>query len=240
MIAYLIKDLPQYEWWPFAVSPVLSEACFDSLWLPCPPADESAAMDVVVRACSPLRWFAMASAHRRADGDGVPDLSSRFPGLVRSVFASSQSEAPNGLVSSTVWSEIDPTSEYIREVVSMSRRGKGKGVCLALATNPASTSEWHAASIGMLWRSPLALSQNKPRHYGIIDETIVSASLIAMIECGFLPLVPLDLHPSAGFVLLGRTTDLDKIAERLVPGVSVSGSVDALEALFSGGGGVAL
>jgi hypothetical protein len=92
----------------------------------------------------------------------------------------------------------------------------------------------------MMWRAPLALNRNKLPTYAALDALIVSTSLMSMIDFGFLPVVPLDLHPSAGLVLLGRSRDLDEIAENLTPTVSISTEVETLEALFAGGGGVAL
>ena len=236
MIAYLLGDVPQHHWWPF---PGWPEPGPDSLWLPCPPADEPTLVEALATASKQFTWVAMATRHHRP-GAGGADLSARFPGLVRSTFDTSELKSPNGLIASTVWCEIDPASEHFGRVISMSRRSRGRGVCVALTHNSLSTSAWRTSSIGMMWRAPLAVSPDKPSNYSTLDGLIVSISLMAMIETGFVPVVPLDLHPSAGFVLLGRWDSLDEIAARLVPTRPISNSQDVVEELFAAGGGVAL
>src|SRR6476660_1214104 len=236
MIAYLLENLSKSQWWPL---PAWPNSGPDSLWLPCHSEDESTTLAAIREASKQLKWVAMATLHRRR-GASWTDFSARFPGLAQGMLDTVEVESPNGLVAVTVWCEIDPTSEHLGELISMSRRARGKGVCIALKHDSVPVSNWLSSSIGMMWRAPLAVSPHKSRNYALLDGLIVSASLMAMIETGFVQVVPLDLHPSAGFVLLGRSGGLNLIAEALMPNGVISSTSDVIEGLFAGGGGVAL
>ncbi|MEX3103604.1 MULTISPECIES: hypothetical protein [unclassified Streptomyces] len=107
----------------------------------------------------------------------------------------------------------DPSSEHLFDFLDSVRKSRGKGGCVAVAEAGCSLRSWFALSAGSLWRASLATELEDSDGYDGIHDSISGLQIAEMSERGYVPLVPLDLHPEGGFAFLGSNQQLADISQ---------------------------
>lgn len=234
--AYLLKNNTQYDWWPYR-NLANSMPDVDSLWLPVEAQSEPDLLNYIADACAQLTWFGMGTWF--TNKDSPQDISERFPGLTRERISIIRHETPKGMSSTTEWCTLNPASKNLHGFMTRIRKSRSKGWAIGLATSEQLYSAWSSLSAGLWWRSILALDASYSADVGHINDTISSLYISQSINSGIMPVIPLDYHPSGGYVIFGNSEQLYTIT-RNIPRDSISQSTLVVDSIWDAGGGLSI
>jgi hypothetical protein len=91
----------------------------------------------------------------------------------------------------------------------------------------------------MFWRASLALELEGERGSEITHSSVIGLHLENMSERGYVSLIPLDLHPEAGFAAFSNSLTMDEFAADTLNALSGFSLLDT-RGIFGRGGGLAV
>ncbi|WP_062430594.1 hypothetical protein [Herbidospora daliensis] len=233
---HLIEDVTELEIWPFGLIGADADIAA-ALLFAVDKRREAELLTWLAHACRNERWVSMSLSHAKNESTPPRGLYDRRPSLIRDTMSHSLLRSVSPVWTRVDWCTLDPTSPELFDLWQTIRRGKGRSGCLGLAAPDAFLNDWTALTSGVIWRNMLALSRQKSIES--LDDQIIGAHLSGISASDFVLLVPLDLHPWAGALILGgpeRVAWLKSILDEYeypFPAVPA-------DAVFSRGGRVAL
>ncbi|CAL9551712.1 hypothetical protein SUDANB132_04450 [Streptomyces sp. enrichment culture] len=236
---YRVDDVTRCAWWPYSSSGDAIRPPVDGLWLPVSPDGAGGLLDKVAGRWSSWAWLLMGTWYRKRGESDPRGFDARYPGLAREIVGRVQAESPRGLVSDTEWCVADPRSHHLFDFFEMLRRSRGKGGAAVLTDSAASVRSWYALSGGMFWRASLAMELEGEQGSEESHRSLITMHVRNMSERGYVSLVPLDLHPEAGFAAFAQPQMMDVFAEATL--ISVSDvPLLGVRGVLGRGGGLAL
>ncbi|MFD6526090.1 MULTISPECIES: hypothetical protein [unclassified Isoptericola] len=177
-------------------------------------------------------WFDTPSA----PGKGFDD---RYPGLVEKVVARTTSATPRGLVARSEWAFLDSSAAELHQFVADVRRSRSGGSCLLVLPADADARVWYAPTLPLVHRPLLAFESAPGMDTSAASRESALSFLRAVASSGFAALVPLNLHPWGGYVVIGDESFLTHLAE-LLADVSVGLADVTVDQVLSRAGRAAL
>ncbi|WP_369257063.1 hypothetical protein [Streptomyces sp. R35] len=236
---YRVGDVPRCTWWPYSARDGAVHDAVDGLWLPASQEDGKRLLEEIVNEWSSWTWLLMGTWYRKRGETDPSRFEARYPGLAREVVGRIQAESPRGLVSDTEWCVADPHSDRLFDFLETLRRSRGKGGCAVLAESADSLRSWYALSGGMFWRASLALELEGMRGSEVTHDSVIGLHLQNMSERGYVSLIPLDLHPEAGFAAFTHPLKMERFAADTLKALSGFPLLDTRD-IFARGGGLAV
>ncbi|MFH9083691.1 hypothetical protein [Streptomyces sp. NPDC017673] len=221
----------------FSIAPDVGPS---ALWLPAHPDNEAMLVAELSAAWRTFEWFALGTWYAPGSSShGSSGFANRYPGMTREIIAESVMETPRGLKVRAEWSALNSESAEIKNFMASTRRAKGKGMCLALLPSGTSPRNWYALSMGMVGRAVLAVEAEGDVRLEELHRSATWQYLAGCAGVGCACIVPLDLHPWGGYVVIADNNQLMHLARqfrRRVRGLAQVG----WEEVIRGGGGLAL
>jgi len=208
-----------------------------AIWLPTQPDDEPALLAELANSWGFLEWVTMGAWYAAGSSSGAPSgFLGRYPGMVREVVAESDMKTPRGLKVRAEWCIADPGSLEIRNFMSAVRRARGKGACLTLLPARASVRNWYSFSLGVMGRALMAMEAEGGEWLEMAQQSAARRYLVDCSAADFACVIPLDLHPWGGYVVVAGLERLKFLAQKLPREISGLVQVGWEEVVRSGGG----
>ncbi|MET9383728.1 hypothetical protein ABZY09_22325 [Streptomyces sp. NPDC002928] len=99
-----------------------------------------------------------------------------------------------------------------------------------------SLRSWFALSAGSLWRASVAMELEGSDGHDVIHDSISGLQIREMSRRGYLSLIPLDLHPAGGFVLIGNSRQVTPLSHTISEYLAEFPLMSSQEAFGQGGG----
>ncbi len=195
-----------------------------ALWLPASAEDEPLLLSALSEAWSGEDWYGLGTWFAPPAAPNPPaGLADRYDGLSGHVVAESRSTTPRGLRVRSDWSTLAAQAGTFPDFFTATRRSSGKGSAIALLPAARPSGAWYAASTALVHRALLAVET--PGDVDIVGahHAAVVSYLAATRTAGFAAVVPLDLHPWGGCVVVadeGHLTALTASLPDVVPGLA--------------------
>lgn len=234
MNAYLVEAVDQRVWWPYRAG-LVSVGMLDSMWFIADADEDAQLLKRMSMAWENFTCLAMSTWYQTKNST-KNGFARRYGTTLESVISVAEVAMIRSGALFSEWAVLRPTSIDVHKVLSDIRRARGKGGCVALANSIGDAATWHALSIGSLWR---AVISQQGTNLPDVNETVLTTYLSEAVANGLFPVVPLDYHPSAGYVVFGRADELLSMAN-LVPDIEISTEDRAVASIHHAGGGLAL
>jgi len=181
------------------------------------PAEQDAESDLTTelgRRWSELAWRGLGTWFHTPS---APDkgFDDRYPGLVERVVARTTSATPRGLVARSEWAVLDSSAAELHHFATDVRRSRSGGSCLLVLPADADTRTWYAPTFPLVYRPLLAFEGAPGMDTSAASRESALSFLRAVAPSGFAALVPLNLHPWGGYVVVGDEAFLTDLAELL-------------------------
>jgi len=199
------------------------------------PAEQDAEPDLTTelgRRWGKLAWRGLGTWF---DTPSAPDkgFDDRYPGLVEEVVARTMNTTPRGLVARSEWAVLDSSAAELHHFATDIRRSRSGGSCLLVLPADADARAWYAPTLPLVHRPLLAFEGAPGMDTSAASRESALSFLRAVASSGFAALVPLNLHPWGGYVVVGDESFLTHLAELLagVTGVLADVTVDEVLSL---------
>ncbi|PJI93543.1 hypothetical protein [Luteimicrobium subarcticum] len=218
--------------WPEDTSTTLPSA----LWLPAELDDEPEMFSELCASWRDEAWYGLATWRlRAATAAAGRGFAARYEGLCRESIGDSHLITPRGVSQHSEWCALDPGASSLYDFFAATRLSRGLGSALAIAPSDGSPGNWFAASAATLQRS--MLRQMSPEiDITAMDRFAALSYLAATSPLGYAALVPLNLHPWGGCVVIGGDAQRERLRSLLPDSVPGLADVSAQEVVAYAGG----
>jgi hypothetical protein len=176
-----------------------------ALWLPCAGEDEPLMFEELSGAWRQFNWWAMGSWFAtKTNPDPAKSFSERYPEVaVKSVISNCTMSIPGGRRIWAEWCSVELGAHQLYAQIRQLRTSHGKGKCLSIAPLGAIVERWYTSSMMMFYRAVMAASGGRYiSDFDAMDREIIARYLTGSLEGGFACVIPLNIHPWGGCVVV--------------------------------------
>lgn len=158
-------------------------------------------------------------------------FAERYPGLALETVAISEHTTPLGRSFRFDWAVLDASSSGLRRFVDHVRESRGKGACLLLVPPGPDERAWYSSTLAATCRLLLSFEGTQDRAASAAHEGLLLTFVATATAAGCAVLIPLDLHPWAGYAVVGRDDLLTRLHDLLpddLPGVDAAVPADVV------------
>jgi hypothetical protein len=182
-----------------------------ALWVMADPLQEEGLLAHVATAWCGMRWVGAVFSARDAN-ELATDTGTKYPRFLTQQLASVMSTSMR-MVSYCNSYAIDPRNPGLRDFYVTARRSRGGSGAIAILAHDSSVDGWLTAIDMLRVRRSIARDMKSLRELENVRFDLAGAYCSMAVACHFMPVIPLDLHPYAGFCVFGAVNDLVDLAK---------------------------